>query len=343
MEHHSVPGTSGVIVVGTGGVAGQHIAALEASSRAHLAGVIDVDAGRARATSHAHGGVPWTVDLGAALEWPDVVGCIVCTPNQTHVDVANQVSAAGKHLLIEKPLAVDVSAAQSIVDVFDKHGLTLTVAHTHRAYEYSRSVKEVIETGDVGAPAFIRFSIVGGWSWGDWRAWVLDPEKSGGHSLHNGVHLLDLATWWMGARPISVYARGSKQSSTALQIYDYFEMVVRYAGGQVAVCEMSRGHRPTASAERDVLVIGTQGTVALPHDGEGSRVVDDRGIGQLLPVEENGFARQLDGWLDAIDGGMALADGADGVLSVAMGVASERSIATGVPVRLDDLLVGAGR
>lgn len=341
MERHSVPSSAGVIVIGTGGVATQHIAALEASPRAHLAGVVDVDAGRARGTSHAHGGVPWTVDLGAALAWPDVVGCIVCTPNQTHVDIAHQIAAAGKHLLIEKPLTIDVPSARSIVDLFDKHGLTLAVAHTHRAYEYSRSVKEVIDTGDIGAPAFIRLSIVGGWSWGDWRAWVLDPSKSGGHSLHNGVHLLDLVTWWMGARPVTVYARGSKQSSEALQIYDYLEMVVRYDGGQVAVCEMSRGHQPRATAERDVLVIGTQGTVALPYDAEGSRVVDDRGIGQLLPVEEDGFARQLGGWLDAIDGGTALADGADGVLSVAMGVASERSITSGAPVRLDDLLAGA--
>jgi len=73
----------GVVVVGTGFVAGQHLRALASNEAAALAGVVDADAGRAEAAARAHGGVRWTTDLAAALAWPGVDAAIVCTPNLT--------------------------------------------------------------------------------------------------------------------------------------------------------------------------------------------------------------------------------------------------------------------
>ncbi len=111
MARHSViDDTSplGVVIVGAGFIADHHGAALRASSRARLAGVVDVDAGRASAAATAAGGVPWTTDLAEALARPDVGAAIVCTPNLTHEPIALQVAAAGRHLLMEKPLTVTV-------------------------------------------------------------------------------------------------------------------------------------------------------------------------------------------------------------------------------------------
>lgn len=329
----------GVILVGTGFIADQHLAAVHAHPDAELVGVVDVVADRACAAARANGGVRWTTDLTEALRWPGVDAAVVCTPNMTHAAIATRVAAAGKHLLIEKPLAITAREAAEVVHAYDRAGTTLMVAHTHRFYDYGRTVREQIAAGAVGRPRLVRLAILGGWIWPDWRGWNLDPARSGGHALHNGVHLLDLVTWWIGQHPVSVYARGAKQTSAELNIYDYLEMVVRYADGAIAVCEMSRGHRPASLAYRDALVQGTTGTLTVPWDGEANLVIDERGPSNAPIPGGNGFARQLAAWIAAARGAAAPpVSGAEGSLAVALGVAAERSMACGLPVQVDDVL-----
>jgi predicted dehydrogenase len=334
-------GQIGVVVVGTGGIAAEHLAALSGSSRARLAGVVDTDAGRARAASIANGGAPWTTSLDEALAWPETDACIVCTPNDTHAPLGIRVAAAGKHLLLEKPLATTVEDAIAVRNAFQAAGSVVAAAHTHRAYDYSRAVKQVVDSGEIGTPRLIRLAFLGSWLWGDWRAWVLDPERSGGHALHNGVHLLDTVTWWMGERPESVYARGRKLTGTELRIFDYMELVLEYPGGRVAVCEMSRAHQPAGIGQRDILLVGSAGTLSQAYDGEASQVFGGTagsGTSAIAPAATGGFALQLEAWLDGIEGGTTLASADDGVLSVALGVAAEQSMLSGQPVRLAEVL-----
>ena len=319
----------GVIVVGAGFIAEAHIAALRGRTDATLVGVQDVDGARASALARSNGGVAHTTDLAEALAWDGVDAAIVCTPNWTHRAIAESVAAAGRHLLIEKPLATSVADAKAVVAAFEAAGTQLMVGHTHRFYDYGRNVKAVIDGGSIGTPSLIRLSLLGPWIWPDWRAWVLDPARSGGHGLHNGVHLLDLVSWWMDATPATVHARGSKQSSAELDIYDYLEMVVQYTDGRMAVCEMSRGHRPSTLNQRDVLVIGTEGSVTLPWTSDASLLFTERGTELVPAVAGDGFARQLDAWIRAIGGELSAVSTADAVRAVALGVAVEESIATG--------------
>ena len=330
--------TLGVLVVGAGFIADEHIRALSASGRASLVGLVDTVADRAAASAGSHGGVRWDTELTAALTWPEVDAVVVCTPNDSHAEIGIAVAAAGKHLLVEKPLATTVSDAQALAAHFAATDRVLSVAHTHRCYDYGRAVKDAIEDGAIGRPVFARLAILGGWIWPDWRSWILDPARSGGHSLHNGVHLLDLVTWWLDDQPISVFARGRKQTAAELEIYDYLEMVVSYENGGTAVCEMSRAHRPGSFAHRDVSVYGSDGTLAQEWDGESSLLFSESGASTVPAAGSNGFAVQLESWLDAIAGGQPATSPQDGVLAVAMGVAAERSIASGEPIPLAEVL-----
>jgi predicted dehydrogenase len=184
----------------------------------------------------------------------------------------------------------------------------------------------------------VRLAILGGWIWTDWSAWVADPEKSGGHALHNGVHLLDLATWWLGDEPVTIRARGRKETATELRIFDYLEMVLTYRNGATAICEMSRGHRPATLSRREVLVVGTDGQLDQDWDGESALLQTEAGTTLVPAVGGDGFAAQLAAWLDAIDGAPPAMPVADAVRAVAMGVAVERSIASGQPISLDEVL-----
>ncbi|TDD96419.1 Gfo/Idh/MocA family protein [Actinomadura rubrisoli] len=332
----------GVVLVGAGGIADRHLAALAAHPGFALTGIVDTAAERAREVAGAQGGAAWTTDLTEALAWPRAEAFVVCTPNHTHAPIALPIAAAGRHLMIEKPLATTVADARRVVAAFEAGGGALLVAHTHRFYEYGRTVKAAIDEGAIGRPVLVRLAFLGGWVWPDWRSWILDPDRSGGHALHNGVHLLDLVTWWIGRTPDRVYARGHRRTAAELDVHDYLEMVVTYDDGATAICEMSRGHRPAGLNHRDVVVQGTAGLLTFPWDGAGSVLIDEHGAGTLPGPQNDGFLDQFDAWHIAIRGGPSAVSGPDGVLAVALGVAAERSIATGQPVELADVLGDPG-
>jgi predicted dehydrogenase len=329
--------TVGVGVIGTGFVANMHLAALAGLPGARLAGVADLDAGRARAAVRGVDGARWTTSVDDLLSWPEVDACIVCTPNDTHMQVGLAVAEAGKHLLMEKPLAISLDGADALVQAFESRRLVLTGAHTHRFYEYGRTIKRTIEGGDVGRPVYVRLALLGGWIWPDWRAWVIDPRRSGGHVLHNGVHLLDLTTWWIDDEPESVYVQGRKETSADLAIHDYLSMIVRFRGGATAVCEMSRANRPRTFSYRDVFLQGTAGALRLAWDAE-SGIAFTEGGTSLLPGDgQVGFTREVGAWLDAIRGeSVPAVSGRDARRAVAMALAGEQSLRTGEVVRVAD-------
>ena len=342
---------TGILLVGAGFIAAAHAAAIAASRRASLVGIVDTDAARAAGFARAQGGIRRSGDLAEALGWPEVDAVIVCTPNDTHAGIGATVAGAGKHLLVEKPLATTVADARMLADRFSAAGRVLAAAHTHRAYDYGQTVKQTISSGAIGRPVFVRLAILGGWIWPDWNSWIVDPRRSGGHALHNGVHLLDLVTWWLGGQPATVFARGRKQTAAELHIYDYLEMAVRYADGATAVCEMSRAHRPGSLGQRDLLVAGTDGIISQEWDGESAMLFGEGGTVLVPAAGRDGFAVQLESWLDAIRGGTPGGGGsgpgrtpampvADAVRAVAMGVAVEESITSGQPVALADLMTG---
>ena len=238
-----------VIVIGSGFIAGEHLSALNQLPDAEVAGIVDLDPGRAAAAARAAGGVPWGTDLAAAITDWSADAAIVCTPNFTHPAIGRTLAEAGVHALIEKPLAITPGEAAELVELFEGRGLVLSAAHTHRYAPYARAVRQAITDGAVGRPLQARITLLGGWIWGDWRNWQIDRKRSGGHALHNGVHLLDLVTWWLGDTPTHVHAYGRKRAAADLEVHDYLMITVGYASGASAVCEMSRGQ----SAARDRL------------------------------------------------------------------------------------------
>ena len=326
----------GVAIVGTGGVAALHLAAVPRVPGARLVGVCDVDAGRARAAANAVGdGVRWTTDLDACLAWPEVGGVIVCTPNDTHADVGLRVLEAGRHLLIEKPLAIDLAGADALIEAADRHDLVLMPGQTQRFYEPGRAIREAVERGDVGTPTFARSTLVAGWIWGGWGAWVLDPARSGGHILHNGIHGIDLVSWWLGDEPVEAFARGYRGTSGALAIDDHFSIALRFRSGAQAVVEVSRASRPRSIVVRESVVAGSAGVVRIAP-GSGGIVANESGSVGLGFDAQLGFDREVAAWVAAARDGQPLPVGAaDGRLALAASLAAERSARSGRPVRVE--------
>jgi predicted dehydrogenase len=330
-----------VAVVGCGGVGRHHLRALSRCPSATLAAAVDLDAGLARSAAAEYGG-RWTTSLAEALRWPEVQAVVLCTPNAAHADLAVAAAGAGKHLLVEKPMATSVPDAVRIIDACRVAGVTLMAAHTHRFYAYMRAIRGALDAGDVGRPVYFRMLAGGGFWAGNWRAWQIDPAVSGGHVLHNGVHFMDLANHVLGDRPVWVYAQGHKQTSAHLEIFDYFHVLIGYAGGATAACEMSRAATPRSLGYRSLIVLGDRGQIVMDWDDEQQMLLTEHGVEQFGVGAQEGFDAMVAAWVGAVlDGAAPPVDGAAGRLAVAMAVAGERSLAAGRAVRLAEVDPGA--
>jgi myo-inositol 2-dehydrogenase/D-chiro-inositol 1-dehydrogenase len=318
-----------VALVGAGFIAGAHAAAAAGLPDVQLVAVTDRDA--AAATRF---GTTWgaRVEPGVAelLGADDVDALVICTPNDTHAELARAAAAAGKHLLLEKPMALTAADARSVADAFAGAGRVLLVGHTHRHADYARTVHEVIQSARLGTVRALRIAITGGWIWGGWSAWVLDPARSGGHAFHNGVHLFDLARWWLGSPIASVYAVGQPLTSAALAIDDYLCSTLVAESGATAVCEISRGERPRTTSLFEIVVHGDRGTLVRSNGDEGLVAYTTGGSGPRAVPGTDPFRRQLSVFAAAVAGESPVDPGPDlAVHATAVAEAVERSARTG--------------
>ncbi len=223
--------------------------------------------------------------------------------------------------------------ARAVADAFAAAGRVLLVGHTHRHADYARTVHEVIASGRLGTVRSVRIAITGGWIWGGWSAWVLDPARSGGHAFHNGVHLYDLARWWLGSPIASVYAVGQPLTSAALAIDDYLCSTLVTASGATAVCEISRGERPRTTSLFEIVVHGDRGTLVRSNGDEGLVAYTTGGSGPRAVPGTDPFRRQLAAFAAAVDGDGDVDPAPDlAVHATAVAEAVERSARTGQSV-----------
>lgn len=323
-----------IAVVGAGFIAGAHAAAAAGLPGVEVVAVSDRDAAAAGRFARAWGArvEPDAADL---LRADDVDAVIVCTPNDTHAELALAAAAAGKHLLLEKPMALSAASARSVAHAFAAAGRVLLVGHTHRHADYARQVHEVIASGRLGTVRSVRIAITGGWIWGGWSAWVLDPARSGGHAFHNGVHLFDLARWWLGSPVASVYAVGQPLTSAALAIDDYLCSTLVAESGATAVCEISRGERPRSTSLFEILVHGDRGTLVRTHGDEGLVAYTTGASGPRAVGGVDPFRRQLAVFARAVDGEGPVDPGPEAAVhATAVAEAVERSARTGQSVEV---------
>lgn len=334
MTEHEKP--LGIAVVGVGGIALSHMAALRAMTSAQLVAVCDVDAARAAEVAHTQRCVGYG-SVEELLADDAVEAVIVCTPNMTHEQLGVQVLTAGRHLLMEKPLALTPEGARAVAEEAERRGLALAVGHSHRFSDQSLAIRELIDAGDIGTPRFVRVVMTGGWIWPGWQSWVLNPELSGGHSLHNGVHLVDLASWWIGEPATSVFSVGQHATSEALEIYDYLIMELGFASGASAVCEISRGERPRSAGYLELTVVGTDGIASRTWDAEGVLAWTDAGLAawSVDGSADRTFVRELEAFVAAARREAEVVPPVSAAIhAVDIAVASEESLRAGCTIEI---------
>lgn len=186
-----------VALVGCGNVGRRRAGIVAADPAARLVAVSDLDAGRAAAVARETGAEAgeWQTAVGRA----DVDAVIVSATNDTHAPVGLAALAAGKHVLIEKPLARTPEEAVTLVEAAAAAGRTLQTGFNHRWYPSIQKARELVDAGAIGEPIMARCRYGHGARQGWEGEWFTQRALSGGGTfLDNGVHALDLFRWFLG-------------------------------------------------------------------------------------------------------------------------------------------------
>ena len=157
----------------------------------------DLDA--ARAAGLAMAGATAITDFAQALADPAVDAVIVATLNGSLAPIALGAVRAGKHVLLEKPGALNAAQLREVHAVAEKSGARVRLGYNHRFHPALRKARELFEAGALGPMMFLRGRYGHGGRQGYDREWRADPKLSGGGELiDQGVHLIDLAGWFLG-------------------------------------------------------------------------------------------------------------------------------------------------
>jgi predicted dehydrogenase len=205
----------GVAVVGSSGHAARVSAPTIAGARgARLVGVLGSTAERGRGLAERYPGCDAYANLDELCADPGVEAVWVAGPNDRHVEHAARCLSAGKHVLLEKPMATTLAGAERLLELSRGAKPTLTVAFQHRFRPAHRWLREAVESGLLGDVGFLRihrfwpFPYFPGMPSDPAESWRSSLEHSGGWALNDiGSHLIDLAQWLIDVPAQLVFAR----------------------------------------------------------------------------------------------------------------------------------------
>lgn len=191
----------GLGFAGVGWLGESLIKALPATSRLRLAAVQDADAALAVDVAGRYAS-PWQgTELQALLRAPGVDAVVICTPNVFHVPQACAALEAGRHVLVQKPLATTSAGARQVLAVARQAERLLFVDYSYRLLETTAALRQAVgRLGPIQAVRGVFHNV-----YGPGKGWFFDPRLSGGGALVDlGVHLLDLAVSVLGPRDVAL-------------------------------------------------------------------------------------------------------------------------------------------
>jgi myo-inositol 2-dehydrogenase/D-chiro-inositol 1-dehydrogenase len=323
-----------------------HAAAIAKAPGAELAAIACASEATAAAARRDFASVPVDIGYARLLERADIDAVVVSVPNHLHAEVGVAALAAGKDVLLEKPMATTLEDCHRLLAAARAGDRILTIGHELRLSAQYGKVKALIDAGEIGTPSYLAFSLFrfpfrpgsGGWRY--------DAARVGSWILEEPVHFFDFTMWYFEALgdPLSVQALGVPRAGEAGMSND-LTVILRFPGQAHAVITET-----LAGFEYHQLlhVVGSEGAIRswwsgaldrtlhpsfeLRVAGRGRReaeTVPVRASGELVELEEQ--ARQV---VTAFARLEALVSGEEARKRIAVCLAAERSLREGREVAL---------
>lgn len=339
---------TGFALIGAGLFGERHAQAYSRHHAVDFAAVCDLDATRAATIAERYGAGRATANLASVLNDPAIAAVSIATPDHAHRDVAVACARAGKHILIEKPLAINVADAEAIVIAAEQAGITLMVDFHNRVNPPMVAARDALARGDLGRASYVYARLSNTvavpedmlkWSARSSALWFL------------GSHMIDIVGWILGDVPekLFVVTRDGVLKARGIDAPDFHVATVEYRKGTVAVFEhawiLPRSHSTVKDLKLEIL--GSEG--ALYIDGSHNRAIElytaQKGTfpDMLVPP----FGPHLTGFvLDAVvhfieavtQGKPVLATGREGLANTRIIAAMIEAANSGQSVRIDPVI-----
>ncbi|HET9985621.1 MAG TPA: Gfo/Idh/MocA family oxidoreductase [Longimicrobiales bacterium] len=335
-----------VAVVGAGILGRRHARVFHEIEGARLVAVADPSLEKATAAAEPAGALAFE-DLGRLLEAVECDVVAIATPDHLHATPVLAALAAGKHVLVEKPLATTLAEARAMVDEAARRGLVLQVNYSQRGVPEYAWMKEQIDAGAIGRPALVQSSK---------QDTVFVPTRmirwaaATSPIFFMSSHDIDLVTWFVGGRARRVRAVERRGTLEALGVAaaDGVDALVEYDTGAVASFHSSwilpnsypsiTVDRMIVAGETGVLHFESRGRQVECYGASGGRSVTFSGPQTATELDgrlEGAFRASLLGFLDAVRGGTEPAtSGARTLHVVEIQAAILESAARGVAVEI---------
>jgi predicted dehydrogenase len=323
----------GFAIVGCGMIARFHARALAEVPGTRVAALVSRKRDSAQKMAQELGlDCPLETDLSAVLARPDVQGVIVTTPSGAHLEPAVAAAAAGKHVVVEKPLEITTERCDRIIDACNRNGVKLCTIFPSRFGDANRALKSAIDAGRFGKLTLGETTC----KW--WRSqayydeggWKGTQALDGGGALMNqAIHNVDLLLWMMG--PVThISGFTAMLAHQRIEVEDTAVACLRFASGALGVIQATTSVHP--GLPKTIAIHGDHGTVVVEQDDvlrwdftpetAEDKAVRERfaqktgasgGSSNPAAISHQGHARQLADFVRAIQTNMApLVDGREG-------------------------------
>lgn len=317
------------MLLGCGWIARRHAAAARRLGIPLLAASRDLR--RARAFAREFGAADAFGSYAAAVRDPRAAGAIVCTPHDRHLADARLALEAGLHVLVEKPIALTLDQADTMIAAARDAGRILMVAENFHFMPAFRHVHALAASGTLGRLRELHLIARG---WREHAGWRLEAATGGGALIDGGIHYVHLLRWW-GGEPRRVFALRPPQT-VRLGGEDAIDLLAELPDGAVGFLANSLGARGISRFQWST-VTGTDGTCFA--DNRGRWVLTRGAAGTRLSLfvrDTRGHEAMLRAFDEAIATGKTPeSDGASGRRDLALVLAAYRSVAERRPVDVE--------
>lgn len=290
-------------------------------------------------------------DAAAMIAQTDFDILDIVTPSHTHREIALAAMARGRHVLLEKPMAITLDDCKAIVAGARDHGVQLAVGHELRLSSQWGEIKRIIERGTIGDPQYVLVELsrkpyrqgAGGWRY--------DPGRVGSWVLEEPIHFFDLARWYLegSGNPVELCAYGNARDPLRPSLHDNFSAMFKCANGSYAVVSQTLA---AFEHHQTVKVSGTKGALwagwsgALDRTLEPSyflKVFDGERLEEVRLEKHSGEVFELREEIAQCvamvrSGRKPAATGLDGLWSAGLCLVAEESIRQGRPLPVGELL-----
>jgi predicted dehydrogenase len=295
-----------VAVAGLGFMGSTHIRALQSIPQAELVAVCSRDekklAGDLSGIQGNLGGPGERLDFSALAKYRDIRQMLddprveavdLCLPTHLHAPAAIQTFEAGKHVLVEKPMALDAASARQMIAAAEKHKRVLMVAQVLRFFPMYQVLSDVLTRSSMGAmraAVFRRRCAAPAWS-----AWLADPEQSGGGVFDLLIHDVDMCLHLFGA-PQEISATGYEALASGI---DIITSALHYPDGRTAIITGGWHHPKSYPFSMEYTVVADGGTVEYSSLDRPPALYSADGEREALQMEEkDGYRAEIEYFLD---------------------------------------------